>query len=49
MRLTKREEGIQNALDSAEEAKKEMQSLNADNERILKKQELKEMLVERCT
>jgi F-type H+-transporting ATPase subunit b len=30
-----REEGIKNALESAEEAKKEMQSLNADNERIL--------------
>jgi F-type H+-transporting ATPase subunit b len=27
--------GIKNALESAEEAKKEMQSLNADNERIL--------------
>tara|TARA_B100000809_G_C15023280_1_gene489238 strand:+ start:586 stop:1086 length:501 start_codon:yes stop_codon:yes gene_type:complete len=31
-----REEGIKNALESAEAAKKEMQSLNADNERILK-------------
>jgi len=31
-----REEGIQNALDEAENARKEMQNLNADNERILK-------------
>jgi len=31
-----REEGIKKALESAEEAKREMQSLNADNERILK-------------
>ncbi|MEI6865243.1 F0F1 ATP synthase subunit B [Flavicella sp.] len=31
-----REEGIKKALESAESAKKEMQSLNADNERILK-------------
>ncbi len=31
-----REESIQNALLSAEEAKKEMQNLQADNERILK-------------
>lgn len=31
-----REEGIKDALESAEAAKKEMQSLNADNERILK-------------
>ena len=30
-----REEGIKNALKSAENAKEEMQSLNADNERIL--------------
>lgn len=30
-----REEGIKNALESAEEAKKEMQNLQADNERIL--------------
>lgn len=30
-----REEGIKDALESAENAKKEMQSLNADNERIL--------------
>lgn len=34
--VNEREEGIKNALESAEEAKKEMQSLNADNERILK-------------
>lgn len=31
-----REEGIKNALESAEKAKREIQSLNADNERILK-------------
>ena len=31
-----REEGIMNALEEAENARKEMQSLNADNERILK-------------
>jgi F-type H+-transporting ATPase subunit b len=31
-----REEGIQNALASAEKARLEMQNLNADNERILK-------------
>jgi len=31
-----REEGIQNALESAEKARLEMQNLNADNERILK-------------
>jgi len=34
--VNEREEGIKGALESAEEAKKEMQSLNADNERILK-------------
>jgi len=34
--VNEREDGIKNALESAEEAKKEMQSLNADNERILK-------------
>ena len=34
--LTEREEGIQNALDAAEEAKKEMQNLQADNDRLLK-------------
>ena len=34
--LQSREEGIQNALDSAEDAKKEMQNLNADNEKLLK-------------
>ncbi len=32
--LNKREEGIQKALDSAEEAKKEMQNLKADNEKM---------------
>ncbi len=31
-----REKGIENALASAEDAKKEMQNLNADNERLLK-------------
>ena len=31
-----REQGIKNALESAEKAKKEMQNLTADNERILK-------------
>ncbi|CAA0148532.1 F0F1 ATP synthase subunit B [Tenacibaculum maritimum] len=34
--LTEREEGIQNALDQAENAKKEMQNLQADNDRLLK-------------
>lgn len=34
--VSDREEGIKNALASAEEAKKEMQNLKADNERILK-------------
>ena len=34
--LSEREEGIESALASAEEAKKEMQNLNADNERLLK-------------
>ncbi|MGQ3677745.1 F0F1 ATP synthase subunit B [Tenacibaculum discolor] len=34
--LTEREEGIQNALDQAENARKEMQNLQADNERLLK-------------
>ena len=33
--VEEREEGIKNALDSAEKAKEEMKSLNADNERIL--------------
>jgi len=32
-----REQGIKDALDSAEAAKKEMQSLQADNEKIMKK------------
>ena len=32
--LNEREEGIQKALDSAEEAKKEMQNLKADNEKM---------------
>lgn len=34
--VEEREEGIKNALASAEDAKKEMQNLNADNERLLK-------------
>jgi len=34
--LNEREEGIKTALDSAEEAKKEMQNLNASNEQLLK-------------
>ena len=33
--VEEREEGIKEALDSAEKAKKEMENLNADNERIL--------------
>ena len=34
--LNEREEGIQSALDSAEEAKKEMQNLTAGNEKLIK-------------
>ena len=34
--LTEREEGIQNALDAADAAKKEKQNLQADNDRLLK-------------
>ena len=34
--VSEREEGIKTALDEAENARKEMQNLNADNERILK-------------
>ncbi|RKF05042.1 ATP synthase F0 subcomplex B subunit [Tenacibaculum lutimaris] len=34
--LNEREEGIQGALDAAENARKEMQNLQADNERLLK-------------
>jgi F-type H+-transporting ATPase subunit b len=34
--LNDREEGIKNALDSAEKARQEMENLNADNERIIK-------------
>lgn len=34
--VNEREDGIKNALDEAENARKEMQNLNADNERILK-------------
>ena len=33
--LNSREEGIKDALDSAEKARKEMQNLNADNEKLL--------------
>ena len=40
--LNEREEGIKDALDSAEKAKREMENLTADNERLLK-----EALVER--
>ena len=35
--VEEREEGIKNALEAADNAKKEMESLNADNERILRK------------
>ena len=34
--LNDREEGIQNALDAAENAKREMENLQADNEKLLK-------------
>ena len=34
--LNDREQGIKSALDAAENAKKEMENLNADNERLLK-------------
>ncbi|NQX86898.1 MAG: F0F1 ATP synthase subunit B [Flavobacteriaceae bacterium] len=34
--LNDREEGIQNALDAAEDAKKEMENLQADNQKLLK-------------
>ncbi len=34
--LNTREEGISNALEAAENAKKELEQLNADNERVLK-------------
>lgn len=34
--VTNREESIKNALESAEQAKKEMQNLQADNEKLLK-------------
>ena len=34
--VEEREEGIKNALDSAEKAKEEMENLNADNERIFR-------------
>ena len=34
--VEEREEGIKNALEAADNAKKEMESLNADNERILR-------------
>ena len=38
--VEEREEGIKNALDSAEKAKEEMKNLNADNERILNEAKL---------
>ncbi len=46
--LNDREEGIQNALDAAENAKLEMQNLQADNEKLLKeaRAEREEMLKE---
>ncbi len=34
--ISEREEGIQNALDAADNARKEMQNLQADNEKLLK-------------
>jgi F-type H+-transporting ATPase subunit b len=34
--INNREEGIRNALDEAEKARREMEALNADNERVLK-------------
>ena len=44
--VNEREEGIKNALDEAENARKEMQNLNADNERILKEaREMKESII----
>ena len=39
--VEEREEGIKNALDSAEKAKNEMKNLNADNERILAEARMK--------
>ena len=46
--VNEREEGIKNALAAAEKARKEMQNLTADNERILKeaRQEREELLKE---
>jgi F-type H+-transporting ATPase subunit b len=46
--VEKREDGIQNALDAAENAKLEMQNLQADNEKLLKeaRAEREEMLKE---
>ncbi len=38
--LNSREEGIKNALDSAEKARMEMQNLNADNEKLLQEARL---------
>ena len=40
--LNDREEGIKNALESAEKAKLEMQNLQADNQKFYKKLVLKE-------
>jgi F-type H+-transporting ATPase subunit b len=49
--VKEREEGIENALASAENARKEMQNLTADNERILKeaRNEREELLKEART
>ncbi len=46
--VDEREDGIKNALDSAEKAKLEMQNLQADNEKLLKeaRAEREEMLKE---
>ena len=44
--VNEREDGIKNALEEAENARKEMQNLNADNERILKEaREMKEGII----
>jgi len=41
--INEREDGIKNALESAEKARQEMASLQSDNEETLKKREQKEM------
>ena len=44
--VNEREEGIRNALASAEEAKKEMQNITADSEKLLKEaREIKEKMI----